>query len=161
VRKKLKVGRQVLRADGTTQRTETVHEVDIKAGYKAGTKIRYRGAGNEKAGYETADVVFILDQKPHPLFTRDGDDLRYTAKIPLADALGGGSHVVIPTLDGRSIRLECSDIVKPGAIRTISSAGMPISKRPGTYGDLVVAFEVVFPSYLQADKRMRLKELLS
>jgi DnaJ homolog subfamily B member 4 len=43
----------------------------------------------------------------------------------------------------------------------VSGAGMPISKRPGEHGDLIVTFEVVFPSFLQQDKRMRLKELLS
>jgi DnaJ homolog subfamily B member 4 len=130
-------------------------------GYKAGTKIRYRGAGNEKPGFQAADVVFVIGEKKHAIFARDGDNLCYTAKISLADALGGGTFVVIPTLDGRSIRLECTDIVKPGSTRTVSGAGMPISKRPGEHGDLIVTFEVVFPSFLQQEKRMRLKELLS
>jgi DnaJ homolog subfamily B member 4 len=105
--------------------------------------------------------VFIVCEKPHSSFTREGDDLHYTAKISLADALGGGTPIVVPTIDGRSIQLAVSDIVKPGAVRTISGAGMPISKRPGAKGDLIVTFEVVFPSYLQADKRSRLRELLS
>lgn len=160
-RKRLKVTKRVVRADGSADRLEKVLEVDIKAGYKAGTKIRYRGAGSEKPGYKPADVVFVVKEKKHGVFSRDGDNLHYTAKISLADALGGGSHVVIPTLDGRNIRLECSDIVKPGSTRVISSAGMPISKRPGDYGDLIVTFEVLFPSFLQAEKRERLRELLS
>lgn len=105
--------------------------------------------------------MFTIGQKPHALFTRDGDNLYYTSKITLADALGGGSHVVIPTLDGRNIRLECDDIIKPGATRTISGAGMPLSKRAGAFGDLIVTFDVVFPSYLPRDKRLRLRELLS
>lgn len=159
--KRMKVTKSVYSMDGSIERIEKVHDVEIRAGYKSGTKIRYRGAGSEKPGFQAADVVFVVKEKKHDRFTRDGDNLHYTARISLADALGGGSHVVVPTLDGRNIRLECTDIVKPGSTREISSAGMPISKRPGEYGDLIVTFEVYFPSYLQAEKRERLRELLS
>lgn len=49
-----------------------------------------------------ADIVFILNTKPHPRFEREGDDLVYTATVPLVDALTGVS-VSIPTLDGRTL----------------------------------------------------------
>lgn len=159
--KKLKVARNVVRADGGTDRVQKVHEVKIKAGYKAGTRIKYSGAGNEKLGYQAADLVFVIGEKKHPLFTRDGDNLKFTAKLSLGDALSGDAHIIVPTLDGRNIRLECTEIIKPGATRTIHGAGMPISKKPGEHGDLIVEFDIVFPSFLQADKRMRLRELLS
>jgi DnaJ homolog subfamily B member 4 len=159
--KRWKTTKRVVLQDGTVDSQEKIHEVVIKPGYKAGTKIRFRGIGNDKPGYLPADVVFIVKEKPNRLFQREGDNLVYTAKISLADALGGNTNVAVPTLDGRNVRLECSDIVKPGSVRTISGAGMPISKQPGEYGDLTVKFEVVFPSYLQAEKRARLRELLS
>jgi DnaJ homolog subfamily B member 4 len=159
--KRWKTTKRVVRQDGTVDPQEKIHEVVIKPGYKAGTKIRFRAIGNDKPGYMPADVVFVIKEKPHSVFKRDGDNILYTAKISLADALGGGSHVAVPTLDGRNVRLDCSDIVKPGSLRTISGAGMPISKQPGEYGDLVVKFDVVFPSFLQPEKRARLRELLS
>jgi DnaJ homolog subfamily B member 4 len=159
--KRMKISKRVDRADGTTEKQAKIHEVVIKPGYKAGTKIRYRGVGNEKRGYAPADVVFVIGEKPHASYTRDGDDLLYTAKISLADALGGGRPITVPTIDGRSVNLAVTEIIKPGAVRTISGGGMPNSKQAGVRGDLVVTFEVVFPSYLQDDKRSRLRELLS
>ncbi len=45
--------------------------------------------GDEEPGIIPADIVFVLDEKPHPRFRRDGDTLHYTAVLPLADALCG------------------------------------------------------------------------
>ncbi|CAF4917544.1 unnamed protein product, partial [Rotaria socialis] len=33
-----------------------------------------------------ADIVFIIKDKPHPTFRRDGSDIIYTAKITLKEA---------------------------------------------------------------------------
>ena len=38
--------------------------------------------------------------------------------------------------------------------------GMPISKTPGTRGDLIVRFHILFPKYLDGTKRARLREIL-
>lgn len=45
--------------------------------------------GDEEPGIIPADIVFVLDEKPHPRFRRDGDNLHHTAVLPLADALCG------------------------------------------------------------------------
>ena len=36
-----------------------------------------------------ADIVFIIDEKPHNVFTREGNDLIATHKISLVEALTG------------------------------------------------------------------------
>ncbi len=49
--KKVKVARRRLNSDGKTSRIEdAVLSVDVKAGWKAGTKITFRGDGNEGVG---------------------------------------------------------------------------------------------------------------
>lgn len=158
--KKLKITRNVARADGGLDRAAKVHEVIIKPGYKAGTKIRYNGAGSEAPGYAPGDVVFIVQEKPHQRYKRAGNNLEILHRIALADALSGSS-VTIPGIEGRSYRLDCPEIITPKTVKTISGAGMPISKSPGERGDLVISFDVAFPSYLQQEKRERLRELLS
>lgn len=35
-------------------------------------------AGDEGPGKIPSDIVFVVDEKPHPTFTRDGNDLVYT-----------------------------------------------------------------------------------
>lgn len=75
---------------------------DHRKGWKNGTKITYEKEGDELPGVIPADIIFILNTKPHPRFERDGNDLVYTATVPLADALTG-VKVDIQTLDGRTI----------------------------------------------------------
>lgn len=36
---------------------------------------------------EPADIIFILEEKPHPRFKREGNDLLFTANISLKEAL--------------------------------------------------------------------------
>lgn len=59
----------------------------------------------------TADIVFIVKDKPHPRFRRSGVDLIYTAKIPLGKALTG-CMVEVLTLDERIINIPINDIVQ-------------------------------------------------
>ena len=84
--KKMKISRKRLNPDGRTLRTEDkILEVQIKKGWKEGTKITFPKEGDETPRNIPADVVFVLKDKPHPLFKRDGADIVYTAKISLRD----------------------------------------------------------------------------
>lgn len=59
----------------------------------------------------------------------------------------------MPSLDGRVLRLPCPEVVSPGYERRLEGEGMPISKSPGSRGDLLIRFKLVFPSFLpQASK---------
>ena len=159
VTKKMKVSRDVSQ-NGRSQRVEKVHEIQVKPGYKAGTKIRFRGEGDEKPGMTPGDLVFVIGEKPHPTFAREGNDLIYKAPISLGDAIGGAS-LDIQTLEGKTLRVKCSEIIRPGMEKRFHGAGMPISKRPTEKGDLVIRFDVQFPSYLPPEKRQKVKELLT
>jgi DnaJ-class molecular chaperone len=39
--------------------------------------------------------------------------------------------------------------------------GMPVAKTPGTKGNLVIRFHILFPKYLNNEKRLKLRELLA
>lgn len=160
VTKRLKITRNALSPDGRPERVAKVHEVVIKPGYKAGTKIRYNNAGSEAPGCAPGDVVFIVGEKAHEQFTRHGDDLETVIRLTLADALAGNA-VTIPCIDGKNFRLDISDGISPNTVKTITGAGMPISKNPGQRGDMRVKFDIAFPRYLPKEKRERLRELLS
>jgi DnaJ family protein B protein 13 len=66
---------------------------------------------NSKISSITADIVFIVKDKPHLRFRREGTNLIYTANIPLGKALTG-SIVEIITLDDRKLHIPINDIVK-------------------------------------------------
>lgn len=84
--------------------------VNVKAGWKAGTKVRFAGAGSETPS-GAQDMVFVIEEKPHALFKREGDDLVYTLQVPLVDALSGPNGGGTPGrslthLDGRTINFN-------------------------------------------------------
>lgn len=54
-----------------------------------------------------ADIVFVINEKKHPVFEREGNDLIHTAKLPLVDALCGAT-VRLTTLDGRPLTVRLS-----------------------------------------------------
>lgn len=87
--KKMKISRKRLNPDGYTVRNEDkILTVDIKRGWKEGTKITFPREGDETLSNIPADVVFVVKDKPHPVFRRDGSDIIYPAKISLRDVSG-------------------------------------------------------------------------
>ncbi|KAF3687385.1 DnaJ -like protein subfamily B member 1 [Channa argus] len=158
--KKMKISRKRLNPDGRTTRSEDkILEVQIKKGWKEGTKITFPKEGDETPTNVPADVVFVLKDKPHPLFKRDGSDIIYTAKILLRDALCGCT-VNAPTLSGKTVTVSTTDIVQPGMKRRVSGEGLPFPKRPDRRGDLIVEYEVKFPDRLSQSARDTIAQVL-
>ncbi|KAL1556700.1 dnaJ subfamily B member 1-like [Salvia divinorum] len=158
-RRKMKISRIVLDGSGKPATVEEVLSIHIKPGWKKGTKITFPEKGNHEAGAAPGDLIFIVDEKPHHVFKRDGNDLIIHQKISLLDALTGKT-LKISTLDGRDLSVSVSDIVKPGYEMMIQNEGMPISKEPGKHGDLRIKFDIKFPSRLTADQKSDLRRVL-
>ena len=128
--------------DGKVEETLEIH---VKAGWKEGTKVTYAGRGDEVPGQPPQDLVFVLTQKPHPVFTREGDDLIVTKRISLVEALTEGNKIEVKSLDGRVLRVPLREVIRPGSERVIAGEGMPKPKYPGQKGNLRIKFDVSFP----------------
>ncbi|KAF9210133.1 hypothetical protein BGZ59_009777 [Podila verticillata] len=159
VTKRLKVTRKV--SSGTGRTSDKILTIDVKPGWKAGTKIRFPREGDEFPNGEIQDIVFTIEEKPHNLFTRRGDDLVLNLELSLVEALTGFSKTV-KTLDGRTLPVSASSarIIQPGQEERYPGEGMPISKKPGQKGDLIVKFVVKFPTHLTAAQKDALKKIL-
>ena len=159
--KKLKVTRRLYDPSGQFVNAEKVLEVPIKPGCKAGTKYTFRNEGDEHPGKEAADMVFEIAEVPHPVFTREGNNLVHTATISLKEALTG-THVMLNTLpEGRPLKVNVRDVVKPGFEKVVAGRGMPLPKDPTQRGDLIIRFNVVWPSSLSADQKESLANILN
>lgn len=158
--KHLKVSRRLL--NGSTE--EKVLEIQVLPGWKSGTKIRFPRAGNEQPNGEAQDLVFVMEEKPHEVFTREGDDLICRLRIPLVDALTGvDGKKTVAILDGRKLQIPLpGGVVKPNQETRISNEGMPIRKQGSTKkkGDLIVRWDVIFPDRLTPTQKEGLKKLL-
>ncbi|GIM06063.1 hypothetical protein Vretimale_10488, partial [Volvox reticuliferus] len=154
VSKKMKINRKV-----RGEPAEEIVEIVVKPGWKKGTRITFQERGDEDPGVIPADIVFVVDEKPHPLFRREGSDLHYTVVLPLADALCG-TTLKIPHLDGSTIEVPIRGVVRPGDARVLRGKGMPITKEPGSFGNMIVKFDIRFPRDLSEATKQQLRGLL-
>lgn len=134
-------------------------KIDIKPGWKNGTKITFPEKGNQEPGRTPGDLIFVVDEKPNAIFKRDGNDLIVNQKITLLEALTGRTLDLI-TLDGRNISVPLKGITRPSHEMVIPNEGMPISKEPGKKGNLRIKFDVKFPSSLTEEQKFDLKRVL-
>ncbi|PQQ00349.1 dnaJ homolog subfamily B member 1 [Prunus yedoensis var. nudiflora] len=158
-RRKMRIARTVPDEFGKPKTVEEILKIDIKPGWKKGTKITFPEKGNQEPGVSPADLIFVVDEKPHGVFKRDGNDLVVTQKLSLLEALTG-AFVNLTTLDGRILMIPVRDIIKPGHEELIPNEGMPVSKDPIKKGNLRIKFDVVFPSKLSAEQKSDLRRVL-
>ncbi|XP_075160647.1 dnaJ-like-1 [Haematobia irritans] len=157
--KKMKISRMSM-ASGQARKEEKVLNITVKAGWKAGTKITFQQEGDQTPGKIPADIIFIIRDKPHPVFKREGSDLRYTAHISLKQALCGTS-ISVPTLQGDRITVSSQgEILKPTTVKRLSGRGLPFPKEPSRRGDLLVSYDIKFPDSLPPGTKEILSEIL-
>lgn len=158
--KKMAYESKQLNADGHTC---TVREgsvgIDVKSGWKDGTKVTFPNKGDEGPGIVPADVCYVVREIPHPSFKRKDNDLIYKVTLPLVEALTG-CIVNIQTLDGRTLNVAISDVVHPSYTKTVKGEGMPISKQPGQKGDLILDFHINFPRVLTEQQKAQIKNAM-
>lgn len=157
--KKMKISRRVLNSDGQQSKEEKIVAVDVKPGWKAGTKVTFPKEGDQIPGKIPSDIVFVIGEKSHSKFKREGNNLRHKVKISLRTALCGGD-VEIPYIEGDKIRHCLKGIVGPSTEERIQGRGMPISKQPGTRGDLLVNYDIAFPKSISEQDKKQLDGIL-
>ncbi|KAJ3683420.1 hypothetical protein LUZ60_013647 [Juncus effusus] len=158
--RKMKISRKVV--DYTTGGVNTELEIltiNVKPGWKKGTKVTFSGKGNEDTHQPAQDLTFVIDEKPHDVYERDGNDLLVNLTISLVDALAGTS-ISLVSLDGREIYVPIDDVViSPGCKIIVADEGMPIPKEPGKKGNLRILFDVVFPKKLTPEEQVCIREI--
>ncbi|PIN07712.1 Molecular chaperone (DnaJ superfamily) [Handroanthus impetiginosus] len=157
--RKMKISRSVLDSHGRTRALEEILTIDIKPGWKKGTKITFPEKGNEEPGVIPADLIFVVDEKPHPIYTRDGNDLLVKQEITLLESLTGKT-CELTTLDGRNITIPLTEIVKPGHEIAVPNEGMPVSKDPRRKGNLRIQIDVRYPKRLTEAQKYELRRVL-
>ena len=148
--KKLKITRQM-----NGHQEENIIQLDVKPGWKDGTKVTYPGEGDHIQGRPPQDVIFIIREKQHPIFKREKDDLIIETSISLRQALCG-FKLTQNGIDGKPLTLNVEDVIQPGTERRISGQGMP--RKGGGRGDLVFRFKIKFPSSLNSKQKDLIKQ---
>ena len=98
------------------------------------------------------EVIFKVETLPHPIFTRDGNNLKINVKISLKQALLGFNKEIMH-LDGHKVYLKKTKITRPGEVEKIKGEGMPLYDYPSEYGELIVTYTVEFPKELSQEQK--------
>ena len=143
---------EVKEQSGRTRRLS----VKIPAGVRDAQRIRLAGQGGPgQHGGPAGDLYLRVRIRPHPLFTRDGDDLRMELPVALHEAVLGG-EVTVPTLKGR-VSLRIPQDTQNG--RTIRLAGQGMPRATGGFGDLYVTVRIVLPTKLTDEERESIRKM--
>ncbi|CAN8294295.1 unnamed protein product [Cochlearia groenlandica] len=157
--KNIKITRDIITDERLIKQEEEMLRVNIKPGWKKGTKITFEGVGNEKPGYLPQDITFVVEEKRHPLFKRRGDNLEIAVEIPLVKALTG-CKLSVPLLTGDSMSISVGEVIYHGFEKSIKGQGLPNAKEEGKRGDLKITFLVNFPQELSQEQRSMAYEVL-
>jgi len=127
-------------------------DVRIPAGVKDGSRVRAAGEGETGAnGGASGDLYLRVRLRPHPVFERDGHDLRTKVGVPVTTAVLGG-EATVPTISG-SVRLKIPETTQSGQVFRLKGHGMPVVGKPDQRGDLYAAIEIQLPRTLTKDER--------
>ncbi len=143
---------------GGTGRVKTRKKirVTIPPGIENGTRLRFRGGGDQgERGGAPGDLYILVHVEDDPVFKREGLDILYNAKIGIVTATLGGK-IEVPTLYGKEV-LEIPPGTQSGKSFRLKGKGIKASDR--RIGDQIVTINVEIPTKLSRHARELLLEL--
>ncbi len=128
--------------------------IKIPAGVQDGQKIKIAGKGQASPnGGPAGDLIIAVTVKPHPVFTRDGMNLRVTVPVTFAEAVLGAT-IQVPTLGGEPVKLKVAPGTPNGRVLRVKGRGVVTSKGEG---DLLATVDIAVPSHV-SDKAKKALE---
>jgi molecular chaperone DnaJ len=133
--------------------SETV-SLKVPAGIQDGQKLKVAGKGQASPnGGPKGDLVVSIKVKTHPVFSRDGDNVRVTVPVTIAEAILGAT-ISVPLLGEAPVKLKVAPGTPNGRALRVKGKGV---QRPGKEGDLLATVEIAVPSHVN-DKAKALIE---
>ena len=125
----------------------------VPVGVNDGAKIRVKGKGAAgEAG--PGDLFILLTVKPHPIFSRAGENLTLNLPVTFTEATLG-ADIKVPTLNGEDVTVRIAPGTSNG--RTLRVKGRGIVKG-STTGDLLVTIQVQVPQRVNEKAEEALKK---
>lgn len=128
--------------------------VKIPAGVSDGQRIKLKGKGEPSSdGGEPGDLVLTVTVRRHPVFERDGDNIRLDVPVTFVEAALGAT-IEVPTLEGDTVRLRVAPGTPSGRVLRVKGRGVA---HGASKGDLLATVQVAVPNHLSADARKHLE----
>ena len=141
---------------GVVRKKETI-EIDVPAGVSTGNYLPIQGAGNAgPRGGPAGDLIVMMEEIPHKVFERHGDDVLIELPVSIGLAALGG-HIEIPTLEGKA-RLKIPAGTQSGQVLKMRGKGVPHVRGRGA-GDELVLIKVWVPKRPSSEEKKLLSRL--
>jgi molecular chaperone DnaJ len=129
--------------------------VKIPQGVDDGQKIRLKGKGEpSQDGGAPGDLVLTVVVRKHPVFERDGLNLRVDVPVTFSEAVLGAT-IEVPTLGGDPVKLRVAPGTPSGRVLRVKGRGVTT---PKGVGDLLASVVVAVPSHLPAEAQTHLEQ---
>lgn len=129
--------------------------IKIPAGVQDGQKIKIAGKGQASPnGGPAGDLIISVTVKPHPVFSREGNNLRVTVPVTFAEAVMGAT-IQVPTLGGEPVKLKVAPGTPNGRVLRVKGRGVQTAKGEG---DLLATVEIAVPSHITDKAKKALEE---
>ena len=143
------------------QKENRIEEINVKipAGISTGKKLRLPGKG--MPGYDdgpNGDLYLNIHVLPHPIFSRDGNDLYIEKTIRFTHA-ALGTTIDVTTLDGTNKRIKITPGTQNNTKIRMKGYGVPDLKG-SIKGDLYIKINVEIPKKL-SDRQLKLVKTVS
>ncbi len=131
-------------------------KVNIPAGIDEGQSIQQRGQGSAGVnGGPAGDLIVTVSIRPHPIFTRKGQDVLIDIPISFAQAALGDT-LQVPTVDGR-VEYKIPEGTQTGTMFRMKGKGIQNVNGRGR-GDQFVRVNIEVPKHLSDKQKKLLRE---
>jgi len=132
--------------------------ITIPSGIADGQTIKLKGYGSPGInGGPAGDLYITFQITEDPVFKRLGDDLYATIDLDLYTAILGGEKVV-DTMDGK-VKLKLKPETQNGTKTRLKGKGFPVYKKDGSFGDLIISWNIKLPTNLTEKQKELFREL--
>ncbi|WP_019947764.1 molecular chaperone DnaJ [Hymenobacter aerophilus] len=146
----------VCKGDGR-QLHEEVIPINIPAGVAEGMQLSMTGKGNyPERGGVPGDLLIQIEEEPHELLRREGNNIMFEQYISFVDA-ALGSNIEVPTIEGK-VKIKVEPGTQPGKILRLRGKGIKDINGYGR-GDQLIHLNVWTPKSVSGEERELLEKL--
>jgi molecular chaperone DnaJ len=142
--------------NGITNKEEMI-DIKIPSGVQDGMSMVFQGMGQAIKNGTSGSLVVNFNEIPNKRYVRNGNDLRYTLKLPYYTLVLGG-ETNIETIDGAKIKIKIPELNSIGDTLRVSGKGMKVMNSESR-GDLMINLDIDMPKELSDKDRELLEKM--
>jgi len=154
--KKVSQNCEVCQGEGRELKEEVI-SINVPAGVGDGMQLSMSGKGNvPQRGGIAGDLLIQIEEEPHPLLKREGNNIIFEQYISFVDAVLG-ANIEVPTIEGK-VKIKIDPGTQGGKILRLRGKGIKDINGYGK-GDQLIHINVWTPKHVSNDERQILEKL--